>query len=192
MYVCFLVVSWFNLGSFLLLRELYKLQGQINLYFLNPSYIKDWSGKYIHCSWVFYDAWCPNGKFYCIAAGTNRKDETTPSNEMSRTWHKRSETSHFTQSEVMISRTQSNEISRWNETSRCDRCSRWLLIAMISHIVVTHVAVEFATYQLNCSHTLAHCGHKGNRPSRWARWPYQCAKQMLYQTQLSSLLNQKN
>ena len=31
--LCFLVVSWFNLGSFLLLREFYKLQGKIYLFF---------------------------------------------------------------------------------------------------------------------------------------------------------------
>ena len=50
---------------------------------------------------------------------------------MSRTWHKRREPSHFSQSKVTISRTQSNEISRSNETSRCDRCTRWLLSTMI-------------------------------------------------------------
>ena len=135
--------------------------------FLNLSYIKDWSGKYIHCSWIFCDAWCPNGIFYRIAAGTNLKNETTSSNQMSRTWHKRSETSPFTQSKVTISRTQSSEISQSNEKSRCDRCTRWLLSTMIWPIVVTHVPVEWS----NCSHTLTHCGHKGNRPSRCARWP---------------------
>ena len=74
--------------------------------------------------------------FYHIAAGTNLKNETTQSNEMSRTWHKKSETSHFTQSKVTISRTQSNEISLLNETS-C--CTRWPLSTM------THSR----TYQLN-------------------------------------------
>ena len=110
--------------------------------FLNLSYIKDWSGKCIHCPWIFCDTWCPNDIFYRIAAGTNLKNETTQSNEMSRTWHKRSETSHFTQSKVTISRTQSNEISRSNETSRCDRCTRWLLSTMMWPTVVTQ-------YQLN-------------------------------------------
>ena len=85
---------------------------------------------------------------------------------MSRTWHKRSQTSHFTQSKVTVFRTQSNEISRSNETSRCDRCTRWLLSKMIWPIVVTHVPVE----RSNFSHTLTHCGQKEIRPSRCARW----------------------
>ena len=124
---------WFNLESTLLFREFYKLQGKINLFF-PKSFVHQ---RLIHYSWSFCDAWCLNGiLFYHIAAGTNLKNETNQSNEVSHTWHKRSETSHFTQSKVTISRTQSNEISRLNETS-C--CTRWPLSTM------THSR----TYQLN-------------------------------------------
>ena len=114
------MVSWFNLGSFLLLLEFYKLQGKINLFF-SKSFVHQRLIREVFTIWSFCDAWCLNGIFYHIAAGTNLKNETTKSNNMSRTWHKWTETSHFTQSKVTISPTHSNEISRSNETSRCTR-----------------------------------------------------------------------
>ena len=80
---------------------------------------------------------------------------------MSRTWHKRSETSHLTQTKVTTSPIQSKEISRSSETSRCD--PRLYLIVGSR----TYVPVE----QSHCSHTLTYCGHKANNPSRCTRWP---------------------
>ena len=112
--------SWFNLGSFLLLREFHKLQGKINLFF-SKSFVHQRLIREVFTIWSFCDAWCLNGIFYHIAAGTNLTNETNQSNKMSPTWHKWTETSHFTQSKVTISPTLSNEISRSNETSRCTR-----------------------------------------------------------------------
>ena len=107
--------DWFNLESTLLFREFYKLQGKINLFF-PKSFVHQ---RLIHYSWSFCDAWCLNGRlFYHIAAGTNLKNETNQSNEVSHTWHKRSETSHFTHSKVTISHTKSckwNQLIKWNE-----------------------------------------------------------------------------
>ena len=120
--LCFLVVSKFNLRSFFLLREFHKLLGKINLFF-SKSLVHQRLIREVFIVWSFCDAWCLNGIFYHIAAGTNLKNETTKSNNMSRTWHKWTETSHFTQSKVTISPTHSNEISRSNETRRC---TRWL------------------------------------------------------------------
>ena len=117
---CIFASSWFSLGSFLLLREFHKLQGKINLFF-SKSFVHQRLIREVFTIWSFCDAWCLNGIFYHIAAGTNLKNETTKSNNMSRTWHKWTETSHFTQSKVTISPTHSNEISRSNETSRCTR-----------------------------------------------------------------------
>lgn len=47
------------------------------------------------------------------------KMKTDQSNEMSRTWYKSSEMSHSTQSKITIPGTQSNDMSRSNETNRC-------------------------------------------------------------------------
>ena len=149
--LCFLVVRgliWDLFCFFVILQT--SRQDQSFLFWIFRTSKTD-----IHCSWIFCDAWSPNGIFYRIAAGTNLKNETTQSNEMSRTWHKRREPSHFSQSKVTISRTQSNEISRSNEKRRCERCTRWLLSTMIWPTVVTHVPVEWS----HCSHTMTHCGH---------------------------------
>ena len=137
--------SWFrgliwNLSCFFVNSTNFKARSIFS--FLNLSYVKEWSGKYSPFLELLRRLMSKRHILsYQVLVAQILKNGTTQSNEMSRTWHKWTETSHFTQSKVTIFRTQSNEFSRSSERSRC---TRWPFRELS---------------------TMTHCGHAStNRP----------------------------
>ena len=138
-----LCISWFNLGSFLLLREFYKLQSKINLFFSKSLVRKRLREVFtIPGAFATPDVQTTYSIILLLAQILKMKQL----NQMKR---------------VVLGTKEVKRVSLLNQRYRFLILSQIKSVDQLKQVVVLRWPLR----------TLTHCGHKANILSRCTRWP---------------------